>query len=379
MMVEHSSMAQKESWDTASRTRPGTTSLSRPAGLGSAATSGQEQPPDASSRDTEAKYQALLSTIADLVFWVRKDGVILRFQKPRDSELPLAAQDVIGKRLMELLPPQIGPVATHYLEKALRTHTPQVFACQYLLPGRLRDFEARLAVSGPGEVVALVRDVTDRKLLEREIIEISHREQMRIGQDLHDGLGQHLTGITFLSKALERKLAVKNMPEAGEAAEISNLVVQALSQSRSLARGLFPVELESNGLVPAFQELAATVAKIFNITCTFECDDTFVVRNRTLATHLFRLAQEAINNAVRHGKAKRVSLFLRACDEKMVLTISDDGLGFPQGGMKAKGLGLRIMSYRAQKIGGTLDIQPGQPTGTVVTCTFCNAPEENPA
>ena len=327
-------------------------------------------------RKSELKNRALLNTIADFVFSIRKDGAILEFQAPNDGQFTVPADGVIGRRIMELLPIQLAQQAMYYLEKALRTGETQTFTCQYLLPGRVRDWQIRITRSGPGEVLALVRDVTDHKVLEKEIVEITNKVQARIGQDLHDGLGQHLTGITFLTRALENKLSAKSLPEAADAAEVGRLVIQALSQTRNLARGLFPVELESNGLIPAFRELATTVENLFSISCVLECDENLKVANLAVATHLFRLAQEAINNSVKHGKAKRVVVRLHKADGKVVLAISDDGQGFPRKEIKLNGLGLRIMNYRSQKIGATLDIQPGERGGTVVTCSLPNAGRE---
>ena len=321
---------------------------------------------------SERKRQALLHSMADLVFSITKDGLITEFYFPKDGTLPLPTATLVGKRLIDLLPIQIGQQAMHYLEQALRTGQTQIFSCPFSASAQTRDFQARVTPNGPSEVVAIVRDVTAQKLSEKEILEISNREQVRIGQDLHDGLGQHLTGVTFLSKALENKLAARSLPEAEEAAEIGRLVLQALSQTRSLARGLFPVELESNGLAPAFRDLAATVEKLFNLCCVVECDEDLVIADRAVANHLFRMVQEAINNSVKHGKAKRVVVGLKKVDDKIVLTIRDNGLGFSSESMKTKGLGLRIMSYRAQKIGGTLDIQPAQGGGTIVACTLQN-------
>lgn len=322
-------------------------------------------------RKTELQNRALFSTIADFIFYVRKDGTILDFRPPPNSEYVLTPESLVGRRIMELLPPQVGQQALHYAEKALRTGAMQMLSCPYMLPGgRLRDFEARMSACSLDEVLVLVRDVTERRLMEKEILEISNREQIRLGQDLHDGLGQHLTGISFLSKALERKLTALSLEEAADAAEIGRLVIQALSQTRNLARGIFPVELEDGGLVPAFRELAATVSKLFNIPCVLECDESLAITDRDQATHLFRLAQEAINNSVKHGKAKRLVITLTKSDEKAVLSIVDDGTGLPQETTKMKGLGMRIMNYRAQKIGATLEIQPGPGGGTVVTCAF---------
>lgn len=328
-------------------------------------------------RRTELFKDALLATVSDLVFEVRKDGMILSFHAPKDNEFLLTPDVVVGKRVMELLPSQLAQLAMHYLEKTCRTGAMQKFCCQYLLPGRLRFFEAKLAVTGDGGVVAVVRDVTDRETLEKEVVESSNRVQMRIGQDIHDGLGQHLTGISFLSRALEKNLAAKGLPDAAEAAEISKLVIEALSQTRNLARGLFPVEVESDSLSPSLKDLARTVEQLFNISCTVECEDGVVMKDKVVSTHLFRLAQEAVNNAVKHGRAHRVTIRLQRVDGRLNLRIMDDGIGIPKEGIKRNGLGLRIMTYRAQKVGGTLEIAPGETGGTVVSCTFNPTNDEN--
>ena len=330
----------------------------------------QPTPPPEKLPPGELRMRALLDAIADPVFTIRKDGTILAAHIPHDTPFTLSAENLIGKRVMELLPIQIGPQAVHYLEKALRTGQTQTVVCPYLVAGKSREFQARISRCAPDEVIAALRDVTTEKLAEKEIIEISNREQLRIGQDLHDGLGQHLTGVTFLSGALEKKLAARSLPEAEDAAEIGRLVLQALSQTRNLARGLFPVELESNELGPAFRELAATVEKLFHIVCVVESDDKLSVGDRVVANHLFRLAQEAINNSVKHGKARRVDLRLKSAEDRIVLCIRDNGVGFPPDMAQTKGLGLRIMAYRAQKIGATFEIGAGENGGAVVTCSL---------
>lgn len=337
---------------------------------------GTERPaPEAALLQAEMKRHALLSTISELIFVLSKQGTVLEFRLPADSDYMLSAEGLVGKSIKELLPPQVSLQAMHYIEKACRTGQPQVSTYPLHLCNGVRHFEARLAIYDTDQVIALVRDVTDRSYLEREILEISNREQMRIGQDLHDGLGQHLTGITFLAKALERKLAAQSLPEAADAGEINRLVLQALTQTRSLARGLFPVELESNGLLPAFRELAERVQLTCNITCTFDAEPELTVTDRAASLHLFRLAQEAISNAVRHGKAKTVTIQLRRQGLQTELTITDDGQGLPTESAR-KGLGLRIMTYRAQKMGGTLQLQPRPGGGTVVRCAFQEAPAE---
>jgi signal transduction histidine kinase len=319
------------------------------------------------------RFQSLKACMGDPVFQVAKDGTILQATCLDDWTLPLSVEGIVGKNLKDLLPTQIALQAMHHLEKVLRTEHVAVVHCPYNLPGRVREFQVRISPCGPDEVTVLIRDVTDRRTFEKEILEVSHRTQLRIGQDLHDGLGQHLTGITFLSKALENKLAARELPEAADAQEIARLVIQALAQTRNLARGLFPVELESGGLLPALKELATAMKTLYKLSCAVECEEGLTIVDRNLANHLFRLAQEAVNNAVKHGRAHTVLIQLRRHDEEQsVLSITDDGAGFEDLQEKSNGLGLRIMRYRAKKIGAHLTIQPARIGGTQVLCTFRN-------
>lgn len=320
------------------------------------------------------RADALLRVLSDLLFVVSWDGVILECRVPPANDLLLTAENLVGKRIADLLPAALAEVAMENILKVAETGEAHTFCSQYFLPGRVRELEVRLAPTGRREVLALVRDVTDRKLLEKEILDIANQEQMRIGQDLHDGLGQHLTGITFLTRALEKKLSARALPEAAEAAEIVQLVIQALSQTRNLARGIFPVELESTGLGRAFRELASTVEELFGISCLVDCPENVMISSHSVANHLFRLAQEAINNSVKHGKASRLVIGLHDRDGRIELSIRDDGVGLPRDGIKMKGLGLRIMGYRAQKIGAVFGIESPESGGTVVTCWFRQAP-----
>lgn len=317
-----------------------------------------------------ARLRALLSVLPEPVFVIRRDGMVLESFLPPDGELRFSDAAVVGRRVGELLPAALAQQGLYHVEKALRTGQAEHVHGVLDTPEGPRDFQARICACSADAVVVYARDVTERKLREKEVAEISNREQMRIGQDLHDGLGQHLTGITFLTRALEHRLAAQARPEAAEVGEIGRLVMQALSHTRSLARGLFPVELESSGLVRALQDLAATLQQIFEIECTVECPADVTITDPDTAKHLFRLAQEAINNSVRHGKARRVHLRLAPEGAQWALTIQDDGAGFPADAPQGKGLGLRIMNYRAQRIGGTLSVTPGEHGGVTVCCRF---------
>src|SRR5271154_1041475 len=213
-------------------------------------------------------------------------------------------------------------------------------------------------------------DITERKGLEEAILEISAREQRRIAQDLHDGLGQHLTGIAFMSKVLEEKLSDQSLPEAVEAAKIVKMVNQAIDNTRQLARGLHPVAAEPLGLMSALRKWASEVEELFHIGCSFRCDAPLYIHDGNLATHLYRIVQEAVNNAIRHGKTKNIVIRLSGKSGIGTLSIQDDGEGFPKQPASPPGVGLNIMNYRADIVGGSLKVQPNQDHGITVTCTF---------
>jgi signal transduction histidine kinase len=223
-----------------------------------------------------------------------------------------------------------------------------------------------LTVVGLGHILG----VRHRKL-EREVLEISEREQQRIGQDLHDGLGQHLTGTALIAHMLHQKLAAKSMPEAAEAAKIMRLVRQATAQTRALARGLHPMNLEAGGLVLALQELTILAEECSQVTCRFESSPTITIKDTGKEMHLYRIAQEAVNNSLKHAQASRIDIRLFTRGPQVVLMITDDGIGIrAEVGEQGRGMGLRVMQHRAKMIGGTLSIQRAGERGTMVTCVL---------
>ena len=179
--------------------------------------------------------------------------------------------------------------------------------------------------------LVIFRDITERKRLEREILAISDRERQRIGQDLHDGLCQQLTGSELMSQVLEQKPGVRSRGAAARAGEIAQHVRDAISQTRSLARGLSPVTLESEGLMSALQELAANTERMFGVFCRVEHGHPVRLADLATATHLYRVAQEAVSNATKHGKGTVITIELKQLGEQLVLEISDNGAGLPTG------------------------------------------------
>jgi PAS domain S-box-containing protein len=213
-----------------------------------------------------------------------------------------------------------------------------------------------------------MRDITWRVELEREILCISEREQRRLGQDLHDDLCQQLAGIEFLSQRLASDLATRSAPRASQAKEITQMVQRAMTQTRELARGLSPVRLEAEGLAEALRELAAGTRKVFGCDCRFGCDRPVRVPDHTVAIHLYRIAQEAVSNALKHGRARRIELNLSAQGRSVILAVNDNGVGIARKLPRQKGMGLRIMRYRAEVIGGALRVQRDARGGTSVVC-----------
>jgi signal transduction histidine kinase len=230
-------------------------------------------------------------------------------------------------------------------------------------------------VDGSPLVLRLGIDVTERARLESEILDIARGEQQRIGQDLHDTLGQNLTGVGFLAKALEKKLAAGAPAAAEDAARISGMINEAIGQTRALARGLSPIKPEAGGLAKAFQELASDVETIFSVACSSDVDEATPIDDEAAATHLYRIAQEAVNNAVKHGRAGRIDIALACGDGQVCLTVRDDGVGLPDAAGRGEGVGLRIMDYRARIIGGTLDVSRDPAGGTRVVCSLPHCAE----
>ncbi|MGA2245083.1 MAG: sensor histidine kinase [Verrucomicrobiota bacterium] len=215
---------------------------------------------------------------------------------------------------------------------------------------------------------ALTSEMQERARLERELLEVSEREQRRIGHDLHDGVCQHWAATAIAGHVLGEKLAAKSLPEAADAREVVKLVEDGITLTRNVAHGIAPPELESEGLVTALEQFAANVSKMFHVDCLFECESPPLIDDTEAATHLYRIAQEAVNNAIRHGQPRQIVISLANRKEQLELTVEDDGVGLPDDWQKNRGLGTRIMAHRAAMIGGRFSIEPNPTGGTFVKC-----------
>lgn len=331
--------------------------------------------------DSAEHLRAILETAVEGIITIDERGIIESFNPAAERIFGYQANEVIGRNVSLLMPSPHREQHDTYISNYLRTGHARIIGIGREIVARRKNgavFPMDLSVS---EVrladrrlfTGFIRDITERKRLEKEILEISECEQRRIGQDLHDGLCQHLAGIELMSQVLEQKLARRSKAAAAKAADIAKNVRDAIRHTRLLARGLSPVTLESEGLMSALQELALNTEKIFHVSCRFDCKPPVLVRDYAVATHLFWLAQEAVSNAIKHGKAKRILIRLKEERGRMVLNIIDNGSGFPAQIPKAKGMGLRIMQSRAGMIGGTLAIERNAAGGTSVTVAAPNS------
>jgi signal transduction histidine kinase len=221
-----------------------------------------------------------------------------------------------------------------------------------------------------GEPVGLIgccHDVTEKRELREELLKVTAREQRRIGQELHDGTGQELTGLQYLAFSHVRSLSKSCPGEVETAQRIADGLQRALQQVRALSKGLLPVELDAEGLLAALTELTVRVNELNGAACSFVYDEPIPMLDHEVATQLYRIAQEALNNAVKHARAGRIVLHLTCRRRILRLEIQDDGTGLRTGEPR-DGLGLRIMASRAELIGGTLKIEPGAARGTRVSC-----------
>lgn len=233
---------------------------------------------------------------------------------------------------------------------------------------RLRGLTKGLEVRVRERTTALTEEMAERERLERELLQISEREQSRIGRDIHDSLGQLLTGAALAGQVLEEKLSARKIPEAADATKVVDLVEDGIALCRQLAKGLHPIEMDAGGLMQALEELAETSAEVFQIGCRFECESPVLIKESAVAGHLYRIAQEALTNAIKHGKAKEVVIRLESVEEGTELQIRDNGSGLPNIVPRSTGMGLRIMAHRASMIGADFSIHRGEPDGTVVSC-----------
>ena len=247
-----------------------------------------------------------------------------------------------------------------------------VYLAVIALLTRLRGVQLDLEARVIARTTALTEEIAERERLEREILEIGERERRRMGRDLHDSLGQILTGVALAGQALHERLVAAERPEALEVSRIVGLVEESVELTRSLSRGLDPVEIEGGGLTQGLRELALRTQALSSVRCDYVSPVLVHVEDRVTATHLYRIAQEAVTNAVRHGRPAHIRVCLERAGIGVRLTVEDDGAGLPAPHRRSGGMGLRIMAHRAMVIRGSFDVRARPQGGTLVTCEAPN-------
>ena len=337
------------------------------------------------------RLSTLLKTANDAVVTIDENGILQSFNEAAETMFGYSANEAIGQTVSILIPLpyriDIHKILTRYRETGIR----RMIGSSREVSGLRKDgsiFPVEVSVSEVDHLkiyMGLMRDLTSRKQLEREIVEIASLEQQRIGQELHDSIGQQLTGTIMLCQVLlesaraiqpleTEPIPIKNAKGCQQvlslAQRLQSYVEEALQNIRDICRVLSPVPITADGLKVALEQLAAKTSSQTHVDCTFDCPKPVFLSDNLTATHLFNIAQGALSNALRHAQASHIQIRIEQADHQLLLAIRDDGIGLPPSNVP--GMGMRIMQNRAQIIGGTLMIRSVQPTGTEVTCICQN-------
>lgn len=326
--------------------------------------------------DAWRRLAAIVESSDDAIVGETLDGMIVSWNAGAERIYGYSAAEAIGQTIFLICPPDAIAEAQRNLERVEQGIRIEPFESQ-----RLRKDGRKISVSvsispirdAAGRVIGasrISRDITQQRLLQREVLEIAAREQQRIGQDLHDGAGQELTGLAMLAAQLSEDLSALKLTQAAAAAKIVRGLEEALDHVRALAKGLVPVEVDAEGLMAALAELAARTDELGGVRCEFRCDEPVSIGDNQTATQLYRLAQEAVTNALKHARAHKIVIDLIAAENVVTLSVADDGQGFSESLASTAGSGLRIMRYRAELMGAEFRLARNEPHGTVVACTL---------
>ncbi|GLH79348.1 histidine kinase [Bradyrhizobium sp. SSBR45G] len=320
----------------------------------------------------DARFESLFELSSDLTCLIDVSGQLERVNMSWEARLGWTKADLSRRRFVDLAHPDDRAATAAAL-------------CDAAAVAETRGFENRLRGKDGTElrmiwslaasplrpgIGAIGRDVTGERRLQRELIEAADREKGRIGRELHDGLCQSLAGICTLSATLARKLAGRDDPAAAAAAELTALLKQSVGDARNLARGLDWAGVTPSSLPLALETLAANIGALHPVSCILLHDRHLPGLDAQVATHLYRIAQEAVSNVIAHAKATRIIIRLRYRKGRILLSVVDNGIGMGERRLEAAGIGLRSMEYRARLIGAALMVEPASPRGTRVECAW---------
>lgn len=328
----------------------------------------------------EAVSEAILRTSADAIITADDQGIIRSVNSSACSMFGFSEEELVGNNLKMLMPFPYSVNHDKYMRNYLLTGEKKVIEKGRETTGLRKDgtvFPIELAVSeicheGSRYYAGVIRDLSARRSLERKLTEISNEERRRIGRDLHDGLGQMLTGIRMLSESLARKLKANALPGADEVMEISNMIREADEMARTISRDMVQVDLEKRGLQVALEELCKKTSKMTGVICQLLVPAAVNIEDHNAALHLYRIIQEAVNNAIKHGKSDNITIRLSRTEHHISVTIDDDGVGFTETSKENRGAGIDIMKHRAGIMGGILEFTKSDEGNTRVRCIIPN-------
>lgn len=331
---------------------------------------------------SEAFAEAIIEKSTDAIISTDKNGVIQSFNPAAEKMFGYSKNEIIGKNINLLMPFPHNQNHGKYIQKYLKTGGKKIIDISREVQGVNKDktvFPIEVTISeasweGERYFSNIIKNISDRRDLERRISEISNQERRRIGQDLHDGLGQMLTGIRMVSENLAKKMKINGISQATDVKQIAEMAQEADEYARALTRGMVQIDLENKGLSTALNELCERSEMLFSIRCTYNEVGSMVIDDHTAALQVYRIVQEAINNAVKHGKAKNIHVRLSNSGQHTSVVVDDDGVGFgPDFSKKRKqGMGIQIMKHRASILGGILELSRTEDNLTRVHCIIPN-------
>jgi PAS domain S-box-containing protein len=322
--------------------------------------------------EIEGLWRSLVENAPDIIFTVDREGRIIFINQIPEG---LTAEDVLGTKATDYVAPEYRETVRKSIQKVFETGDNDYYEISARGPHDSKSwYSTRLGpVKHEDEleaVMLITRDITGQKKTEKMVLEIEERERERIGHDLHDDLGQIFTALAFQCMGLEGKLKAKSSPEAEDVAEITKLIDNAKNHLGLIAQGFLPVETNKKGLVTALKELTYKTESMFGISCAFKCDKPVLVYNKAAILNMYRIAQEAVNNAVKYAKSDYIEICLNKDNDKITMIVKDNGTGIPEIPGRQSGMGIKIMNYRAKFINAALDIQSDVNKGTQVICIF---------
>lgn len=331
---------------------------------------------------SKKRLQEILDNAVEGIITIDIHANIESFNKAAEEIFGYSQEEVLGENIKILMPPPYSEEHNDYMKNYLETGERKIIGIGREVRGKRKNGEvfpmtlsvSEIKVNGNIIFTGIIRDVSEQRRLENEILQISEEERRKIGQELHDGLGQMLTGIGLIAQNLANKLKSNELPGAEDVQEIADMVHEADQQARSLSHGLVHMEIEQEGLSIALQQLCRRAKRLFNIDCHLDIDTTIEseieIKDKVAVLHLYRIVQEAISNAVKHGYATKVRVELFSNNRYLQLKVIDNGIGFSSTNNKKeeKGIGLNTMIYRANLLGGNIDIDQTSEGHTIIDC-----------